>query len=59
LLISAQGGCRNFQLLGICTSGCPYNHSTAPIPDGKQKTVNTTLIEGLKILDEKKKAAAA
>ena len=59
LLCSSRGGCSNFTLFGTCTEGCPYNHSTAPVPEGRQKDVNTQLIQGLKILDEKKKAASA
>ena len=59
LLASSRGGCSNFTLFGICKEGCPYTHSTAPIPDGRQKEVNSQLIQGLKVLDDKKKAASA
>jgi hypothetical protein len=59
LLVSSRGGCSNFTLFGICKEGCPYTHSTAPIPDGRQKEVNSQLIQGLKVLDDKKKAASA
>ena len=59
LLCSSRGGCSNFTLFGVCKKDCPYNHSTAPVPEGKQKDVNTQLIQGLKILDDKKKAASA
>ena len=38
LLVSSRGSCSNFTLFGVCTSGCPYNHSTAPVPDIRLKT---------------------
>ena len=59
LLCSSRGSCSNFALFGVCTSGCPYNHSTASVPDGRQKDANSQLIQELKVLDEKKKATLA
>ena len=59
LVVNPRGGCTNFSLFGVCTESCPYTHTTAPIPDGKQRDVNSQLIQGLKVLDEKKKSASA
>jgi hypothetical protein len=59
LLVSSRGSCSNFTLFGVCTSRCPYNHFTAPVPNTRQKDVNSQLIQGLKTLDDKKKAASA
>jgi hypothetical protein len=59
LLIGSRGSCTNFGLFGACRSGCTFRHDVRTIPEGKQKEVNTALQKGLKILEDKKKAASA
>jgi hypothetical protein len=46
-------------LFGVCRSGCTFRHDVRTIPEGKQKEVNAALQKGLKILEDKKKAASA
>jgi ferredoxin len=60
LAIASRGGCTTFGVFGACRSNCPFKHDTRRnVPEGKQKDVNAALQKGLKVLEDKKKAASA
>jgi hypothetical protein len=59
LFIGAKGSCTTLGLFGVCRSGCTFRHDVRTIPEGKQKEVNAAVQKGLKILEDKKKAASA
>ena len=58
-VLGNRGGCTNFQLLGRCVASCDYNHVAFSGTDEKQKAVASALLEGLKLIADKKKEAAA
>jgi hypothetical protein len=53
-VIGSRGGCTNFQLLGTCKAQCSFKHVECTVTDERQKEVAASLLEGLKVLDEKK-----
>jgi hypothetical protein len=58
LVSGKRGGCSNFQLLGICKEDCNYAHESIKIPEGKQRDLSSALLRGMRVLEDKKKAAS-
>jgi hypothetical protein len=60
LSIASRGSCTTFGVFGACRSNCSFRHDVRRnVPEGKQKDVNAALQKGLKVLEDKKKAASA
>ena len=55
-VIGPRGGCTNYQLLGICKAQCNFKHTPCTVTNEKQKEVAALLLEGLKVIEAKKKA---
>ena len=58
--VGGRGGCSTYQVLGHCPAiACNYRHVACTVTDARQKEVAALLIEGLKIIADKKKPAAS
>ena len=56
-IIGGRGACTNYQLLGVCKALYSFKHTKCTVTNKKQKEVSELLLDGLKVIDDKKKKA--